>query len=105
MHRPKGGRLLQIEKPLPRSCSLRTAATADGRNAFSVVTSVPSTSVMTSLILLNVFPFRAVSGRVYDVDAVSLGDDDRRGAADKEAAIDDTDNRDDPLFERFGIGD
>jgi len=47
-----GGRLLQIVKSMPASCSLRTAATADGRSDFSVVTSVPSTSVMTSLILL-----------------------------------------------------
>jgi hypothetical protein len=40
---------------MPRSRSFHTAATADGRNAFSVVTSVPSTSVTTSLILLTIF--------------------------------------------------
>ncbi len=48
MRSPKGGRLLQIEKPMPLSCSWFTAAMARGVSRLSLVASVPSTSEMTS---------------------------------------------------------
>ena len=48
MQRPRGGRLLMIEKAIPLACSLATAACVGAVNIFSLVTRVPSTSEITA---------------------------------------------------------
>src|ERR1700678_4072106 len=50
---PRGGRPLVIAKRIPASPSLRTASTARSVRTLSGVTSVPSTSARTSLMLLS----------------------------------------------------
>ena len=48
MVRPRGGRLLMIEKAMPRVRSAATAATVCAVSVLSLVTKVPSTSEMTA---------------------------------------------------------
>src|ERR1051325_9521166 len=106
MRSPKGGRLLQIVKPMPRSCNLRTAATAEGRYAFSVVTRVPSTSVMTSFILLTISTFKRVQELAGQyLDAAGRGDNDGGAAADEQSALDDANGHADVALELSGVGD
>src|SRR5580704_6689213 len=89
---------------MPASCSLRTAATADGRSAFAVVTRVPSTSEMTSLNLLTVAPL-PLFRRLQHLNPTGGGDDDIGAASDKQPALDKADDRVDPAFQRLCIGD